>query len=139
MKKSFTSNYINIYLWKTISIVTGFISLLIVLPSISSNLELFGLYSFCISLTIYLTYSDLGFLGAGQKYAAESFAIGDSETEIELLGFTTMLLVIMIIPFSTVIVYDATTEASKISSINAASRLIHTQRITARLVFKGQI
>jgi hypothetical protein len=44
-----------------------------------------------------------------------------------------------VIPFTTVIVYDATTEASKISSINAASRLIQTQRITARLVFKGQI
>jgi len=127
MKKSFTSNYINIYLWKTISIVTGFISLLIVLPSISSNLELFGLYSFCISLTIYLTYSDLGFLGAGQKYAAESFAIGDSETEIELLGFTTMLLVIMIIPFSTVMIFLFSDPSLVFSDLSNDTTLIASQ------------
>ena len=126
MRKSFTSNYINIYIWKTISIISGFLSLLIVLPSLSNNLELFGVYSFCISLTIYLIYSDLGFLGAGQKYAAESFALGDSKTEIELLGFTIMLLIVMIIPFSVFMIFlsfnpillisDLSNEASDVAS-----------------------
>tara|TARA_B100000767_G_scaffold224468_1_gene213556 strand:+ start:3648 stop:5189 length:1542 start_codon:yes stop_codon:yes gene_type:complete len=135
MKKSFTSNYINIYLWKTISIVTGFISLLIVLPRLSNNLELFGLYSFCISLTIYLTYSDLGFLGAVQKYAAEYFALGDSETEIELLGFMTILLVIMIIPFSIFMIFLSFNPSLVISDISNDATFIASQFFLIMAIF----
>ena len=104
MTQDFIKNYIKIYVWKTGSIIMGFLSMLIVLPSLANNLELFGVYSFCISLTMYLTYSDLGFLGAGQKYAAEAFALGDSKKELELLGFTMMLLILMIAPFSILMV-----------------------------------
>jgi hypothetical protein len=44
-----------------------------------------------------------------------------------------------IAPVARVRFFDDTTQAREISAIKAATRLIHTQRITARLVFKGQI
>jgi hypothetical protein len=44
-----------------------------------------------------------------------------------------------VIPVAIAQLFDDTTQAREISAIKVATRLIHTQRITARLVFKGQI
>jgi len=105
MSNSYTKNYIHIYIWRTISIVSGFLSLLVVVPHLSNNQELYGIYSFCISFTLYLTYADIGFLGAGQKYAAEEFVKGNRKREYEIFGFTGMILLLMILPFSIAMFY----------------------------------
>ena len=96
---SFIKNYTKIYFWKIISTITGFLSLFIVIPHLSQNKEIFGVYSLCISLTLYLSYADIGFLGAGQKYASEAFIKNNRKSEIEILGFTGAILLLMIIPF----------------------------------------
>lgn len=101
----YTKNYVKIYFWKFLSILTGFLSLLIVIPHLSLDKEIFGIYSLCISFTLYLSYADIGFLSAGQKYAAEAFAKNNRKEEMELLGFTAAILLLMIIPFSTVMIY----------------------------------
>ena len=100
LKKNYNHNYLRIYIWKFFSILTGFLSLLIVVPHLSSDKELYGIYSVCISFIIYLSYADIGFLSAGQKYAAEAFAKNDRNTEIRLLGFIGAILLLMTIPFS---------------------------------------
>lgn len=105
MESISSRNYLKIYFWRSISIISGFLSLLIVVPHLSNNKELYGIYTFCISFTLYLTYADIGFLGAGQKYAAESFARGNRVEEIKILGFTGAILLLMIIPFSTAMIY----------------------------------
>jgi len=105
MQRSYTKNYIHIYVWRAISIVTGFLSMLIVVPHLSSNAELFGIYSFCIAFTLYITYADIGFLSAGQKYAAEAYAKNDRVAEMKMLGFTGAILLLMILPFSLVMIY----------------------------------
>ena len=102
---NYKRNYLKIYFWRAISLVSGFLSLLIVVPHLSNNQELYGIYAFCISFTLYLTYSDIGFLGAGQKYAAEEFARGNRKKEVEIFGFTGMILLIMILPFSIAMIY----------------------------------
>ncbi len=104
-KVSYSKNYIKIYLWRSVSLITGFLSLLIVVPHLSDNQELYGIYTFCISFTLYLTYADIGFLGAGQKYAAEEFARGNRKEEIGILGFTGAILLLMILPFSLTMIY----------------------------------
>jgi O-antigen/teichoic acid export membrane protein len=126
LNKNYSRNYIKIYLWRTISLVSGFLSLLIVVPHLSNNQELYGVYAFCISFTLYLTYADIGFLSAGQKYAAEEFAKGNRKEEIGILGFTGAILLLMILPFSFAMVYfsfypnkilnDLTSEGQEIAS-----------------------
>lgn len=105
MQKTYNKNYINIYFWRLLSIITGFLSLLIVVPHLSNNQELYGIYAFCISFSLYLTYADIGFLAAGQKYAAEEFARGNRNEEIKILGFTGAILLLMVLPFSISMIY----------------------------------
>lgn len=102
---NYSKNYLKIYFWRSISIISGFLSLLIVVPHLSNNQELYGIYSFCISFTLYLTYSDIGFLSAGQKYAAEEFAKGNRREEMGILGFTGAILLLMVLPFSLAMIY----------------------------------
>jgi O-antigen/teichoic acid export membrane protein len=124
MQERYTKNYINIYLWRTISLVSGFLSLLIVVPHLSDNPELYGIYSFCISFTLYLTYADIGFLGAGQKYAAEEFTRGNRTKEMEILGFTGAILLIMILPFSFALIYFSFYPDLLISGLSAEGHRI---------------
>lgn len=105
MNNSFQKNYLKIYFWRSLSIISGFLSLLIVVPHLSNNSELYGIYSYCISFSLYLTYADIGFLGAGQKYAAEEFARGNRNEEINILGFTGAILLLVILPFSIAMIY----------------------------------
>lgn len=102
---NYSKNYIKIYFWKIISIVSGFLSLLIVVPHLSNDIEMYGIYSFCISFTMYLTYADIGFLSAGQKYAAEAYARGNRKEEVDMLGFTGAILLLMIAPFSIAMIF----------------------------------
>lgn len=101
----YSKNYLKIYLWRLLSILSGFLSLFIVVPHLSNNVELYGIYSFCIAFTLYLSYADIGFLSAGQKYAAEAYARNDREEEMRILGFTGAVLLMMVVPFSVVMIY----------------------------------
>ncbi|NQU35302.1 MAG: hypothetical protein HQ521_18910, partial [Bacteroidetes bacterium] len=105
VNKNYSKNYLKIYFWRSLSIVSGFLSLLIVVPHLSNNQELYGIYAFCISFPLYLTYADIGFLGAGQKYAAEEYARGNRNEEIRIFGFTGAILLLMVLPFSIVMIY----------------------------------
>ena len=105
MIENYSKNYIKIYFWKIISIFSGFLSFLIVIPHLSNDVELYGIYSFCISFSLYLSYADIGFLNAGQKYASEAFAKGNRKEEVDMLGFTGAILLLMITPFSIAMIY----------------------------------
>jgi O-antigen/teichoic acid export membrane protein len=102
MQKSYTKNYIKIYLWQGVSLVLNFLSMFVVIPYLTSDPVTYGIYSVCISFSIFLAYADLGFMGAGQKYAAEYFAKGDKEEEIKVIGFTNFILLIFLMLFSIV-------------------------------------
>ncbi len=99
------SDYIKIYFWRFISLITGFLSMLIVVPKLSSNVELFGLYSFCSSFVLYLTYADIGFLNASTKFAAEEYGKGNATEEYKIFGFTFCILMIMFMPFSIFMIF----------------------------------
>jgi O-antigen/teichoic acid export membrane protein len=100
MQNSYTKNYLKIYFWQGISLILNFLSMFIVIPYLSSQPTIYGIYSVCISFSIFLAYADLGFMGAGQKYAAESFARGDKDQEIKIIGFTNFILLIFLGLFS---------------------------------------
>ncbi|CAK7004819.1 MAG: hypothetical protein PARBA_00186 [Parabacteroides sp.] len=94
MEKSYTKAYFSIYIFQFLSVVLGVLSLFIVVPYLSSNKFIFGIYSICVSLTIYFNYADMGFVTSGQKFVAEAFAKGDKKSELEIISFVTFLLLL---------------------------------------------
>lgn len=100
MQQSYTKNYLKIYLWQGVSLVLNFLSMFVVIPYLTSDPTTYGIYSICISFSIFLAYADLGFMGAGQKYAAECFAKGEREEEIKIIGFSSFILLVFLLLFS---------------------------------------
>jgi O-antigen/teichoic acid export membrane protein len=100
MGKSYLKNYLSIYVWQGIAMILNFFSMMIVIPFLTSNANLYGIYTICTSFNVFLTYADLGFLSAGQKYAAEYFVQNDNQNEIKVVGFTIFILALFLSLFS---------------------------------------
>ena len=79
--------FLKIYLWQVLSLITGFATMFVVTPFLALKQNYFGIYSFVISLNLFLSYADFGFLNAGVKFASEAFAKGDRKEETEILAF----------------------------------------------------
>lgn len=105
MNPSSLSKYLKIYLWQGISFILSFISMFIVMPFLTSNATVFGIYSVCVSFNIFLAYTDLGFLGAAQKYTSEYYIRNERENEIKMLGFVGFILTIFLSILSLLFLY----------------------------------
>jgi len=84
----YTLAYLKNYFWQGIAFVLGFLSMFIVSPKLTSVPSVYGIYCVCISLTLFISYSDFGFLTAGAKFASEAFAQNERNKEYEIIGFT---------------------------------------------------
>ena len=107
MIRSFSYKIGFIYLTKIISVLTGFLSMVTVLPLLVSNTGIFGVYTVCVSLSLFFSYADLGFVNAGQKYAAEYFAMKDLNKEISVIGFVLFIGAIIILIVSAIVLFAA--------------------------------
>ena len=94
--KSYTRNYLQTYLWQGIAIILNMASMFIVVPMITDNKMVYGVYSVCISTAMFLSYADLGFVSAGIKYAGEAYARGEKENELKLYGFSGFILFVFV-------------------------------------------
>ena len=93
--ESYTFKYLKGYSAELLSIILGIVSLFVVVPFISANKEIYGVYSLCISTWVFLSYADLGFLGAATKYAAEFFQLKKKKEEAEVLSFGAFVLFVV--------------------------------------------
>lgn len=96
MQKSFSLNYLKIYLWQGLAMALNIGSMVIVTPKLASSPGIYGIYALCIAATIFLQYADIGFVGAAHKYASESYARKDSAGEIRIIGFATFILLMFV-------------------------------------------
>src|SRR6476620_4428093 len=107
LQKSYTKNYFRIYTAQLFAVIFNVLSLVIVIPFLSDNSRIYGIYSLCISFTIFLSYADLGFLNAGYKYASEYYAKNDKQKEIEVTGFVSFILAVFILIFAVILILFA--------------------------------
>jgi O-antigen/teichoic acid export membrane protein len=107
LQKSYTKNYFKIYTAQLFAVVFNVLSLVIVIPFLSNNSKVYGIYSLCVSFTIFLSYADLGFLNAGYKYASEYYAKNNKQKEIEITGFVCFILSAFILIFAVVLMLFA--------------------------------
>ena len=131
MQQSYTFNYLKIYLWQGISIVLNLLSMFIVIPRLADNPLIYGIYVVCISANIFLTYADIGFAGAGYKYASEYFAQKNLEEEIKIVGFVGFVLLLFVVIFALSVSVIAFNPGILIKNINIAAEL----RIASNLLF----
>ena len=100
----------------------GFVAMFIVTPFLSNDPSIYGIYSICLSASIFFTYADLGFLGAAQKYAAEHFARNERVDEYGVIGFSGFLLLCLVAVSSLVIGFLALNPGILIKGIRAEER-----------------
>jgi O-antigen/teichoic acid export membrane protein len=117
------------------SIGLSLAAMFIVIPIISDNKAIYGVYSVCISAAMFLSYADLGFVRAGIKYAGESYAKGDYDNEVRYYGFFSFVLFIFILIVSAIFILFSyypsllIKDISGSESISVASRLLFIQAI----------
>jgi len=139
MKQAYTSDYIKIYFWQFFSVILGLASLFVVIPFLSSNKLIYGIYSICTSLTIFYSYADIGFLSAGQKYASEYFAKGDLKNEIKIISFTSFILFVFISIVSLIILYVSFNPQLIISGISSVDELFVAKQLLIILALSSPI
>lgn len=125
--ESFSKSVILIYVTRIIGFISGLLSVFLVIPNLASRPEIFGIYTVCISLTIFFSYSDLGFIAAGQKYAAEYFAQKKLDKELEVIGFVIFVLLVFLVLVSSCIAIFAINPEWVIKNLSLESREISKQ------------
>jgi O-antigen/teichoic acid export membrane protein len=103
--KNYTLNYLKIYFWQGAAFILRFLSMFIVTPYLTQEPSIYGIYAVCMSVTIFLSYADLGFLRAGQKYATECYARGERAEEMKYIGFGTFVLLVFTLLCTSVFFY----------------------------------
>jgi O-antigen/teichoic acid export membrane protein len=123
LQNSFTAKYIKIYLWQGISLILNFASMFIVVPYLTKEPAIYGIYTVCISISIFLVYADLGFVSAGQKYAAECYARNEKDEEIKIVGFISFILLLLVLMLMIVFFYFSYNPQLLLKSLRTASNI----------------
>ena len=134
--RSYVSNYYQTYIWQGLSILFNLISMFIVIPFISEEKTIFGIYSVCISTSIFLNYADIGFVSAAIKYAGESYARGEREDELRYYGLAGFILFILITVIALVYVLLAMKPSLLINGIENSEYLhVATSLLIVQAIF----
>ena len=133
---SYSKKISYIYISQVCSIALGMLSLLIVSPFVTSNKEVYGIYAVCLSLTVFFAYADIGFVSASQKFAAEAYIRGEKVKEMQILGFSLMILLLFMGVIFTGVLLIAYNPEWLIQGVNGENRIIARQLL---LILAGTI
>ena len=111
-----------IYCSKLAAFVINSLSVIIVVPYVSSVPVDYAIYMFALSLTFILTYGDLGFMSAAQKYCAISVGAKKYDAEIKDVGYVLTLLISIGAAFSIIMILGTIYPLSFIPSLDADSK-----------------
>ena len=70
-KNFFTNRFSKVYIWQFISLIVRMLSLLIVIPIISFDKSVYGIYSLILSIQIFLNYGDFGIFSSVKRFLIE--------------------------------------------------------------------
>lgn len=97
--------FLKIYLWQFISILFNFAAIFVVTPFLSSNQTIYGIYTLVVAAYMFLSYADFGFLGAGMKFASESYAQKNLKQEIRIIGFTGFIFLMFVLIYALGVIF----------------------------------
>ena len=138
--KNYSKEYIKNYIIQALSFGLKFVSLLIVVPVLSENPDIYGVYALCISVNIFFNYVDLGFLASSKKYAIESYSQSNRKSEIHFIGFGGFVTIVMAVLLSIVFFYLSLNPTKLISnlesqeSVSIASNLLLTLALSSPFI-----
>jgi O-antigen/teichoic acid export membrane protein len=107
----------------------------IVMPRLSGNPTIYGIYVVCISANIFLTYADVGFASAGYKYASECHAQKKLEEEIRIVAFVGFVLFLFVVLFALTISAIAFSPGVLIKNIQSVTEISIASRLLFILAF----
>jgi O-antigen/teichoic acid export membrane protein len=90
------------YIWQFATFLSKVLGLFWVTPFLTTDKELFGIYSLVVSFSVFLNYADFGFFKAAHQLASQSYANNNLEEELEYIGFSgfiTFIIVFLIFIF----------------------------------------
>ncbi len=131
--------YVKIYCWQAISIVFNFAAVFVVTPYISANPDLYGIYSIVIAAYLFISYADFGFLSAGMKYAAESYAQKNIKNEIEVIGFSGMVFLVFASVYALGVFIISYNPSLLVRGINNVDELMIARKLLILLAFSVPI
>jgi O-antigen/teichoic acid export membrane protein len=82
-----------------------------------------------------LSYADFGFLGAGQKYAAESYVRDEYYKETEIIGFSCFVFLVFVVAISIIFVYFSFNPILLIKDIEAGCQTEIAKKLLRILAF----
>lgn len=100
-----------------------FLSMFVVTPYLTMQPSIYGIYAVCLSVTIFLKYADLGFLRAGQKYAAECYSRGERAEEMKYIGFGAFVLLVFALIGAIVFFYLGCHPQALIKGLNTPEKI----------------
>jgi O-antigen/teichoic acid export membrane protein len=127
---SFNKKLLLIYTTKFFGILTGFLSILLVVPRLTSNPTIYGVYTICTSLGLFFSYADFGFLAACQKYAAEYYFKKELKQEMKIIAFALFILATFISLIIFFLVFVAFNPSLIIKTTN-----LYDLKVASQLIF----
>lgn len=126
---AYSLKYLKTYLWQGVAFISRFLSIFIVTPYLAKEPAIYGIYAVCISVTVFLNYADLGFLRAGQKYAAECFARGERAEEMKYVGFGAFVLLVFTLICVSVFFYLGVHPQFLIRGLDTPEKILTASRL----------